>query len=245
MSAGERARDVLLGGGNLGTFGIKWLAETTSNGFAQLPGTSTIVSRVLGGLQFNNSFSRNAQTLGCNQTNGCPTNGPMAGPVISPEQAFYNVLRVYFDGTKFGDTYGGTSGHMALNYIQVWASDISYASTNAALVPIVDAFDQTNYVNAQMEFSNLSVQILEMAEPSIPVPPSLSISVQGTNVLLIWPASAGAFELQANSNLAHPDRWKANTATRTLINGSCAAGGSMQVLLTPSAAAEFYRLATP
>jgi hypothetical protein len=191
-----------------------------------------VVSRVLGGLQFNTGFSSNPQTEGCNDTNGCSgTNDPM----ISPEQAFYNVLQVYFDGTRVGGSYNVTPGNLPLNYLQVYAADVIYADTNGTGSLVVDGFNKTNNVTAQSEFDTARMQIFEIAEVV------LNLQAVGNTLQLTWPASAAAFELQINTNnLSNPNGWEPAPDTPTLIGGSY-----YEVSITPSSAAAFYRLAMP
>jgi hypothetical protein len=54
-----------------------------------------------------------------------------ANDLISPEQALYNVLGVYFDGTPVASFFGGTPGAAPLNYLQIYSPDIQYATANA------------------------------------------------------------------------------------------------------------------
>jgi len=217
-----------LGGGDLDAHGIKWLAQNTSTGSAPLPGTSNVVSRVLGGLQFDTSFSASPQTEGCPQLGGCPTNNP-----ISPEQAFYNVLQVYFDGTPVGAAYGVTASNLPLNYAQIYAADILYANTNGAGSLVVDGSGQTNIITAQDEFNDLSLRILEIAEVV------LNVQVAANHLQLSWPLSDAPLQLQVSSDLSKPNQWKLAPETPTLI------GASYEVSITPSNAPAFYRLATP
>ena len=217
-----------LGGGDLDAHGIKWLAQSTSTGTAPLPGTSNVVSRVLGGLQFDTSFSASPQTEGCPQLGGCPTNDP-----ISPEQAFYNVLQVYFDGTLVGGDYGVTASNLPLNYMQIYAADILYANTNSTGSLVVDGFDSTNNVTAREEFDSASLQLLEIAEVA------LNAKVVSNSLQLSWPLCIAPLQLQVNSDLSKPKGWQPTSETPTLI------GASYQVLITPSNATAFYRLASP
>jgi hypothetical protein len=205
-----------LGGGDLGSYGIKWLAQSTSTGSAPLPGTSNVVSRVLGGLQLNSSVTANPRSEGCNQPGGCPTNNP-----ISPEQAIYNVLRVYFDGTTPGGSYGSISSNLPLNYLQIFSADVLYANTNTNAVPVVDEFGHTNNVTAQMEFDEARSQIRGIAERPIFAP------------LLIQPGRANAqfgstllsepwllFEILASTNVAVPMTSWASIAIFTNVTGT-------------------------
>jgi hypothetical protein len=84
--------------------------------------------RILGGSQFAHRFSNNA--AGAADEGGC-----LSG--CSKEQALYNVLVWFFDGTSEGPSFpsgtvaiGGNSGSSApLNYLQIYGPDIKYAST--------------------------------------------------------------------------------------------------------------------
>jgi hypothetical protein len=58
-----------------------------------------------------------------------------AAYLISLEQAEYNVLVWYFDGTSTGPFFGGTLGSAPLNYVQIYGPDISYANHATTKVP--------------------------------------------------------------------------------------------------------------
>ena len=205
-----------LGGGDLGSYGVKWLAQNTSTGSAPLPGTSNVVSQVLGGLQLDSAIAANPQSEGCNQPGGCPTNAP-----ISPQQAIYNVLQVCFDGTSLGGSYFVTASNLPLNYLQIYSADVLYANTNDSASPVVDAFGHTNSVTAQMELADALSQIYETAEPSLFGP------------LLTQPSRAKAqfgftllsepwlyFEILASTNIATPVTNWTSLATITNVTGT-------------------------
>jgi hypothetical protein len=220
-----------LGGGDLDAHGIKWLAQNTTSGSAPLPGTSNVVSRVLGGLQFDTSFSMSPQTEGCPQLDGCSTNNP-----ISPEQAFYNVLQVYFDGTRVGGAYGVIASNLPLNYVQIYAADILYANTNTSGSTVTNGLGSTNNMTASMLFTNASFQISEIAEFDV----GLSVQAVGQTVQLTWLATTPAsYQLQVNQKLSDPNGWKLASQTPTTNGDYC------QVSITPTAAASFFRLAPP
>jgi len=205
-----------LGGGDLGSYGIKWLAQSTSTGSAPLPGTSNIVSRVLGGLQLGSSVAANPQSEGCNQPGGCPTNEP-----ISPEQAIHNVLQAYFDGTTPGGSYGVISSNQPLNYLQIYSADVLYANANTNAVPVVDEFGHTNNVTAQMEFDEACSQIRGIAEWPIFAPlltqPSRA-NTQFSFTLLSEPWLL--FEILASTNVAVPMTNWASIAVFTNVTGT-------------------------
>jgi hypothetical protein len=99
--------------------------------------------------------------------------GPSAQPasvpascVMSPEQALYNVLGVFFAGTAVGRLYGESQGNAPLNYLQIYATDIAYATAHAKgpLVPIVTASGQATRTSAEDELLLASQRILQMAE---------------------------------------------------------------------------------
>jgi hypothetical protein len=229
--AGDINKYPLMGGGNLDSYAIKWLAQNTTSGTAPLPGTSNVVSRVLGGLQTGGVITQNTQTVGCNKPGGCPTNDP-----VSPEQAIYNVLTLYFDGTPVGSYYGPpliVSSNLPLNYLQIYNEDVTYAETNSAGSLVVDGFDNTNLMTAQMLFTNASVQIGEIAELD------LNVQTVGQTLQIRWLASAAATQLQVNYKLSDTNGWKQDTNTPSLTNGF------YQVSITPTTNAAFFRLATP
>jgi hypothetical protein len=173
----------------LGIGGVKFLSEMTAQS-----------TTILGGSQFNTSFSVTPVQEGCTShfppvperpecvcaTDSCipvscipaacitgaiPAKDTEFGQVpgddlISPEQALYNVLHQYFDGTAVGGLYGGTQGNAPLNYLQVYSVDVTYATSNAtAPVTIVVAGGGTTTTSAQEELDSASMQLLGIAEP--------------------------------------------------------------------------------
>ena len=161
---GMEAARVSLGRFNLGVDGIKLVSRSTANFTAP-------AAQVLGGAQFNSSFTNFAMTEGCtSRFPPGPTDRPAAcsipstctiqmcipvacvpqaclapgvtqadlsgfqtlkdvprNDLISPEQAEYNVLKVYFDGTAVASFFGGTPGATPFNYLQIYAVDFVYA----------------------------------------------------------------------------------------------------------------------
>jgi len=80
-------------------------------------------TRILGGAQFNEPVSIS------------PLN---EGSSSNREQALYNVLGLYFDGTPVAGThkfFGGTSGTAPMNYLQIYSPDIQYATAHAGAPP--------------------------------------------------------------------------------------------------------------
>ena len=131
---------------DLGEPAVKWLPQHTA---------------VLGGLQFDRSFSMFPVEEGCikdfpkkgagkiavsDTPAECLAPGTKMPPkfkyfnqategeyLISPEQAAYNVLLYFFTGTPAGGVYRQAMGAATLNYLQVYGPDIEYANSNPDL----------------------------------------------------------------------------------------------------------------
>jgi hypothetical protein len=89
-----------------------------------------------------------------------------ATDLIPPEQALYNVLNVYFNGTPAASSFGGTTGTTPLNYLQAIDKDVQYAQTNAnAPAQVVETGGVTVSTTAQALFNLASQKLLEIAEP--------------------------------------------------------------------------------
>jgi hypothetical protein len=201
---GMEAARASLGQFNLGVDGIKVVARNT----AQLNAPS---AQVLGGAQFNSSFTNFTLTEGCTSRFPPP---PAARPaecsipstctiqmcipvacipqaclapgvaqadlasfntlknvpkkdLISPEQAVYNVLKVFFDGTAAATSFGGTQGAAPFNYLQIYAVDFQYAQAHArAPQPVVQTGGASVSLSAQ-DLLNLARQkLLAISEPA-------------------------------------------------------------------------------
>jgi hypothetical protein len=89
-----------------------------------------------------------------------------AACVMTPEQALYNVLGIFFDDTAVGDLYGEAQGNAPLNYLQIYAADIEYATAHAKrpLVSVATAGGQATRTSAEAELILASQRILQMAE---------------------------------------------------------------------------------
>jgi hypothetical protein len=88
--------------------------------------------------------------------------------LISPEQAEYNVLNVYFDGTAVASFFGGTPGAAPLNYLQIYSPDILYASAHVnAPAQIVETGGASVAMSAQDLLNLASQKLLEIAEPAL------------------------------------------------------------------------------
>ncbi len=120
---------------------VKWLSKNTMFPLSVLNPSSrnsSIVARMLGGLQFAQQFSD--QTIGASghspmQYEGCQDLKDLKC-TMTPEQALRNVLQAYFQGTV-GATLFGTGSTMngteivkdaPIDYLQIWDADILYAA---------------------------------------------------------------------------------------------------------------------
>jgi hypothetical protein len=98
--------------------GIKGVKELSSSG------------PVLGGAQFDTSFSQKPAAEGCRAS--CDKEAAVCQSV-TPALALSNVLSVYFDGTPAGNVYGASNGTARMNYLQIYEKDIQFASTQPAV----------------------------------------------------------------------------------------------------------------
>jgi hypothetical protein len=102
--------------GDIGIAGVKVLSGMEPNSF-------------MGGAEFDFAVS-DATTL---QQEGCPnypTPCGLFGYPFTPEEAAYNVLTVFFNGTSTATHYGGTSGSAPIQYLELDYTDIQYAQAN-------------------------------------------------------------------------------------------------------------------
>jgi uncharacterized protein (TIGR03437 family) len=89
--------------------------------------------------------------------------------LLSPEQALYNLLNIYFDGSAAAASFGGTPGAVPLNYLQLYSQDIQYASANVnAPAQVTEAGGVTVSTTVQAQLNLASQKLLTLAEPAIP-----------------------------------------------------------------------------
>ena len=214
---------------NLGLAGVKLLAQRT----AQFTSPS---AQILGGAQFNTSFSNNTvkegctsafppnssdTPIGCSIPPACNAEGciPVAcipqaclapgitqadlasykifkdvpsKDLIPPEQAEYNVLNVYFDGTAAASFFGGSQGATPLNYLQIYSTDIQYAEANVRAPAQVVVTGGASFVLSAQDLLNMASQkLLGMAEP--PLLPAIS--------------SGGIVPVFSSAGIVEPGEW--------------------------------------
>jgi hypothetical protein len=137
--AGLTARDLTVPTPASGSERVKWLTYNTPDGPSVLwssvsgsgTGSKALVSRMLGGLQFAQSFYKAPEFEGCEKHTTCTL------PTPPREHALLNVLTAFFAGTSVGGAFPGGSSKITvgsativdapLNYLQVWDTDILYA----------------------------------------------------------------------------------------------------------------------
>jgi hypothetical protein len=130
--------------GNLSVPNVKLISESTDL-------YTSPSQRILGGAQFNSRFSTDKSDEGNTVEGGCGTGG------CSAEQAEYNVLTWFFDGTNQGPSFptgsvpkvGGNPGTAPLNYLQIYGLDITYATTDAFGKQLVMMGGSMNPMSAQ------------------------------------------------------------------------------------------------
>ena len=142
--------------GNIGVSGMKLLT-------APVPSPA-----LLGGAEFD--FPVSGKKI---QEEGCPTfsNQPRVRcPDLTPEQAAYNVLTAFFNGTPVTRHYGGQVGASPapVQFLDVPYEDVDYAITN----PCPPRPDVTLYKRSLQDLLNsANHDLLAMAGQQVPLPP--------------------------------------------------------------------------
>jgi hypothetical protein len=123
------------------TSGLKACRDTVAGikGVKEMSTDSSLSPRVLGGAQFDTSFSQKPANEGCAAS--CDAAAP-ACRSITPRQALPNVLAVYFEGTPAGDLFGSSKGPAQMNYLQIYAPDITFAATEPAVQALLEQASQ-------------------------------------------------------------------------------------------------------
>jgi uncharacterized repeat protein (TIGR01451 family) len=152
-----------------------------------------------------------------------------AADLISPEQAEYNVLSKYFDGTAAASFFGGTPGTAPLNYLQIYSPDILYATAHVNAPAQVVETGATVAVSAQDLLNLASQKLLQIGEPALP--PSPSLSIQKT-----WQAGVAG---------ANPKRGDVFTYSIAVTNGGNGPASSVSVQDTPDSRPELVLQGSP
>jgi hypothetical protein len=130
------------------TSGMKACRETEGGikGVKELSASGSYSPPILGGAQFDTSFSQKPAN------EGCPTNCDAEATEcrsITPVQALPNVLSVYFDGTPDGNFYHASNGTARMNYMQIYEKDIQFANTQPAIQTILQQASQRLLMQAR------------------------------------------------------------------------------------------------
>lgn len=240
--------------GNAGIAGVKVVSGITAQP------TSTL-SQVLGGSQFNTSFSNapvgegcladfppdNTDTpVGCVIPPTCNANGCLPvtcipqlclapgvtytslatyktyanvpnNLLIQPEQAEYNVLSIYFNGTPVASSFGSTPGAAPLNYLQIYSTDIQYAAANAdAPSPVVLNNGTTVSMSAQELLNLASPALLGIGEPAeiLPSAPGITPGSIGPTLSTTGMIEPGEWiSIYGTSIATKPTSWTGNFPT--------------------------------
>jgi hypothetical protein len=153
------------------------------------------------------------------------TNDPAA--LISPEQALFNVLNFYFDGTAAAAAFSGMPGNSPapMNFMQIYSEDIQYAQDNANTPRSVVEGSETKNVTAQSLLDLASAQLFPIGEP----PPSITSAnvvamqcAKGVNLKqCVW-VSIDGDNLAAATVIATNDTSTELVGTSVTINGAAA-----------------------
>jgi hypothetical protein len=123
------------------TSGMKACRETREGigGVKEMASDTSLKPPVLGGAQFDTSFSQKPSVEGCPASCDGATATCRA---ITPRDALTNVLAVYFDGTPAGSLYGASKGATLMNYVQVYEKDLVFAGTQPAVQALLEQANQ-------------------------------------------------------------------------------------------------------
>lgn len=91
--------------------------------------------------------------------------------LIPPEQALYNLLNIYFDGTPSATAFGGIQGTAPLNYLQVYSGDIQYAESNVNAPAQVVEGSAAVSITAEALLNLASAKLFMIGEPSPSITP--------------------------------------------------------------------------
>jgi hypothetical protein len=106
--------------------GITAAHSQTMREVKKMAADANLNPRVLGGGEFDTGFSRDPAREGC-------LSNDVTSPACkstTPEQAFANVLGVFFAGTPYGHLYGSQDGPAPLQYLEIYNGDILYANSH-------------------------------------------------------------------------------------------------------------------
>ena len=226
--------------GDVGIPGVKYLANYTL--VAGVP-----QQEVAGGAQFDHSFSGSTtEEEGCPQgANGCPG--------ITPEQAEYNVLQIFFRGTPGANRFGGTTlggSQPTPTFLQVFSQDVTYAQLPTSIAqPITDPTTGATFRLSAQGMLDLAAGVL-LSSPLLAgvLPESRSVPVSGTatafaTIINSGTTTAPGCSIAAPKNMPvtfvyQTTNPQTNALTGTVNTPVAIAAGASQsfvIALTPSA----------
>jgi hypothetical protein len=138
--------------GDIGLPGVKLVATLTP----------LLFPPIRGGAQFDFPVSDPKKI----QQEGCTSPGATCS--ITPEEAAYNVLTIFFDGTPVGAFYGGASGPAPMQYVAIDYTDVQYAEMNLCPPTPSTTLGKTSL---QDLMNRASHSLFEMAGLWTPLPP--------------------------------------------------------------------------
>ncbi len=101
--------------------------------------------------------------------------------LMSPEQAEYNVLSWYFDGTPAAASFGEAPGPAPLNYVQIYSPDILYASAQVnSPVQVVETGGASVSLSAQDLLNLANLKLLQIGEPQPSINPDGIVPVSSS-----------------------------------------------------------------
>ncbi len=171
--------------GNIGVPGVKLLTALS-------PAPST---PFLGGAEFDQPVS-GPSTL---QSEGCPNpNGGCTG--LTVEQAAYNVMAVFFNGTPAAAFYGGTPGMAPMQYLEVPFNDLQYALANPCPAAPNSVLGE---LSLQDLYARASRDLFAMANQASPLP-ALTCSLSAAAPIISFAANA-----EGGNPTVAPNTWVA------------------------------------
>jgi hypothetical protein len=227
--------------GDVGVPGVKYLANYTL-----VPGMPR--QEVTSGAQFDHSFSG-----GTTEEEGCPQ-GSNGCPGISPEQAEYNVLQVFFLGTPGAHRFGGTAlagSEPTPTFLQVFNQDVTYAQASTSVAqPITDPTTGATFrLSAQDMLDMAAATLLPSPLVAAVLPESRSVPVGGTatafaTIINSGTTAASGCSIAPPGNLPASFVYQTTNPQNNALTGTAntpvgiAAGASQSfvIALTPSAA---------
>ena len=139
-------------------------------GVKLLTSFSTQTPAILGGAEFDHSVSEESER----QEEGCPSFPKSTCPGLpfvgfTTEEATYNVLKVFFNQTKYAGYYGGTEGEAPIQWVDLNYTDIIYAQDHPALLPSTVPCSPS--LQDLLDRASWDLFSISGSKPPVPAPP--------------------------------------------------------------------------